>query len=70
MKNLPKGMIPNRDNMLYFDTEKWQMYMLTWEDGGNRDIPTRHYITLKNLRPNKKVDMTDDIDKFFKSIES
>lgn len=45
MKNLPKGMIPDRDNMVYYDTEKRRFYMITWTDGGNRDIPTRHYFT-------------------------
>ena len=51
MKNLPKGMIPDRDNVVYFDTEKYQFYIINWEDGGNRDIPTRHYIkkNSKNL---------------------
>tara|TARA_R110000772_G_scaffold267998_2_gene393822 strand:+ start:306 stop:452 length:147 start_codon:yes stop_codon:yes gene_type:complete len=48
MKNLPEGMIPNRDNIVYFDTERMQYYMVSWEDGGNNDIPTRHYIP-KNI---------------------
>jgi len=44
MKNLPEGMIPNRDNIVYYDTEKGQFYLISWEDGGNNDIATRHYI--------------------------
>ena len=46
MKNLPAGMIPDRDNVVYYDTEKMQFYIIKWEDGGNRDIPVRHYIKL------------------------
>lgn len=45
MKNLPKGMIPDRDNVVYYDTESKRFYIILWEDGGNRDIPTRYYIT-------------------------
>ena len=45
MKGLPEGMIPDRDNRVYYDTEKEQFYMIKWVDGGNRDIPTRYYIT-------------------------
>ena len=48
MNNLPKGMIPDRDNIVYYDTEKELFYMIRWEDGGNSDIPHRIYI------PNKK----------------
>ena len=44
MKNLPKGMIPDRDNMVYYDTELERFYLLSWEDGGNNDYSTRHYI--------------------------
>lgn len=44
MKQLPTGMIPDRDNTVYYDTEKQQFYMIMWTDGGNRDIPTRIYI--------------------------
>jgi len=44
MKNLPEGMIPDRDNSVYYDTEREQFYMITWRDGGNGDIPTRIYI--------------------------
>lgn len=46
MKNLPKGMIPDRDNQVYYDTERNQFYMITWKDEGNREVPTRHYIQL------------------------
>lgn len=45
MKNLPEGMIADRDNIVYFDTERGQFYIIKWEDAGNSDIPTRHYIT-------------------------
>lgn len=44
MKSLPKGMIPDRDNQVYYDTERNQFYMVTWKDEGNREVPTRHYI--------------------------
>ena len=44
MKNLPEGMKPDRDNQVYYDTEKRLFYIIQWEDGGNRDIPHRHYI--------------------------
>lgn len=44
MKNLPKGMIPDRDNQIYYDTEIEQFYYIEWEDYGN----IRHYIP-KNI---------------------
>lgn len=44
MKGLPEGMKPDRDNQVYFDTERGQYYIISWEDVGNRDIPTRYYI--------------------------
>jgi hypothetical protein len=44
MKNLPKEMLPDRDNIVYYDTEKNQFYMIKWEDTGNNDIPIRIYI--------------------------
>jgi hypothetical protein len=44
MENLPDGMIPDRDNVVYFDTEKMQFYIIQWEDRGNGDRPVRHYI--------------------------
>jgi hypothetical protein len=44
MQNLPEGMIPDRDNVVYYDTEKGQFYIIKWEDGGNNDIPIRIYI--------------------------
>ena len=44
MKNLPKGMIPDKDNMVYYDTELRMFYMIEWIDTGNNDIPQRHYI--------------------------
>lgn len=44
MENLPKGMIPDRDNQVYYDTEKKQFYMIQWEEGGNNDIANRIYI--------------------------
>lgn len=37
-------MIPDRDNKVYYDTEKNRFYLITWKDGGTCDIPTRHYI--------------------------
>lgn len=47
MNNLPKGMIADRDNVVYFDTERMMFYMIVWEDGGTRDIPHRIYIPLR-----------------------
>lgn len=44
MEGLPKGMIADRDNQVYYDTETRRFYIITWEDTGNRDVPTRHYI--------------------------
>ena len=44
MEGLPKGMIPNRDNLVYYDTEKKQFYYIQWEDSGNGDRAIRHYI--------------------------
>ena len=44
MKNLPKDMIADRDNTVYYDTELKKFYMITWEDRGTHDYPTRHYI--------------------------
>ena len=44
MKNLPKGMIPDKDNKVYYDTETEEFYIIKWEDGGNNDYPIRHYI--------------------------
>ena len=46
MKGLPEGMIPDRDNIVYFDTERFQFYIIKWEDTGNNEIPHRHYIQL------------------------
>ena len=44
MKNLPEGMIPDRDNQVYYDTEKQKLYMIQWIDTGNNDIAKRIYI--------------------------
>ena len=44
MKNLPEGMIPDRDNIVYYDTEREEFYIIKWEDWGNSDHPERHYI--------------------------
>jgi hypothetical protein len=44
MRNLPEGMIPDRDNVVYYDTEKGQFYIIKWEDYGNGEKPIRHYI--------------------------
>ena len=47
MKNLPEGMKPDRDNVVYYDTEKGQFYIIKWEDNGNGDTPIRYYIPLQ-----------------------
>jgi hypothetical protein len=44
MKNLPEGMITDRDDNVYYDTEKKQFYIIEWEDTGNSDVPTRYYL--------------------------
>lgn len=44
MKNLPEGMVSDRDNQVYFDTEKNLLYMIKWEETGNNDIPHRIYL--------------------------
>ncbi len=44
MVGLPAGMVPDRDNVVYYDTERQQFYFIIWQDGGNSDIPTRIYI--------------------------
>lgn len=44
MKNLPKDMIPDRDNVVYYDIELERFYMIKWEDQGDHEIPYRIYI--------------------------
>ena len=44
MKNLPEGMIPDRDNVVYYDTEKGRFYIIQWVETGHNDIPKRLYI--------------------------
>jgi hypothetical protein len=44
MKNLPEGMRPDRDNVVYYDTEKDKYYIIKWEDTGNGDYAKRYYI--------------------------
>jgi len=53
MENLPQGMIPDRDNIVYYDTEKGQFYIIKWEEGGNSDIPTRYYIETEKKKKTK-----------------
>ena len=43
-------MIPDRDNIVYYDTEKEQFYIIEWIDTGNNDIAKRHYIDLPRPR--------------------
>lgn len=56
MKGLPKDMMPNRDNMVFWDTERKQLYMVRWEDGGNNDIPHRIYIEYEDIKPRRVYD--------------
>ena len=44
MQNLPAGMLPDRDNIVYYDTEKQQFYIIKWEDNGNGETAIRIYI--------------------------
>jgi hypothetical protein len=55
MEGLPEGMIPDRDNIVYFDTEKFQFYIIQWEETGNNDIPHRHYIQLPTPAHHEKL---------------
>lgn len=32
------------DNQLYWSKEYGMMYYITWEETGNNDIPTRHFL--------------------------
>ena len=50
MKNLPEGMIPDRDNVVYYDTEKQKFYIIKWEDMGTSDVPIRYYIDNLNTK--------------------
>jgi len=43
MENLPKGMTPDKDNIVYYDPDKGLLYFIEWEETGNNDIPHRHY---------------------------
>ena len=45
MENLPEGMSPDKDNVVYFDTELQQFYMIYWADSGDHASPKRIYIT-------------------------
>lgn len=47
MKNLPKDMIPDRDNVVFYDTEKGRLYIIQWVNVGNKEIPKRYYINDK-----------------------
>lgn len=49
MKNLPEGMIPDRDNQVYYDTERRKLYMIKWTDTGNSDYAERIYIDHINI---------------------
>lgn len=49
MKNLPEGMIPDRDNQVFYDTEKRKLYMIQRIDTGNNDIIKRIYIDYINF---------------------
>ena len=34
----------NDDHPVYYDVERNQLYWISWEETGNSDIPTRHYL--------------------------
>ena len=44
MKNLPEGMVEDRDNVVYYDPELKRFYIIKWSDNGNSDYPERFYI--------------------------
>lgn len=48
MENLPKDMVPDRDNIMYFDTGSGRPYLIKWEpkEGGGL-YPVRFYISFK-----------------------
>jgi hypothetical protein len=50
VKNLPEGMIPDRDNIVYYDAEKGEFYIIKWEESYNSDIPHRYYLPKKELK--------------------
>lgn len=54
MDGLPEGMIPDRDNLVYYDTERQQFYIIKWTDGGNNDYAERHYIEYVDIKPIRK----------------
>lgn len=60
MKNLPKGMIPDRDNKVYYDTEKELFYIINWSDGGTHDIPERFYIGIEKQNTVKSIVVEND----------
>lgn len=47
MKNLPEGMIPDRDNAVYYDSEQERFYIIKWEENGNGETAFRYYIDYK-----------------------
>lgn len=47
MNNLPQGMIPDRDNEVYYDTERHQFYLVEWYAGDTPDCARRIYIKIK-----------------------
>lgn len=49
MKNLPEGMIPDRDNQVYYDSEKGRLYIIEWVDTGNNDYAIRHYLNTSDI---------------------
>lgn len=36
------------DNQVYWDSKKQMFYWIEWYDTGNGEIPTKHYIIIKN----------------------
>lgn len=47
MKNLPKDMIPDKNNVVFYDTEKGRLYIIQRVNVGNKEIPKRYYINDK-----------------------
>ena len=50
MKGLPEGMMADHDNVVYYDTEKEQFYIIKW-DKGYYDYPNRYYIDTQIKKP-------------------
>lgn len=42
-------MRPDKDNIVYYDSERFQFYIIEWIETGNNDIPKRHYLSSERI---------------------